>query len=136
MIKTYSELQNYRTLKDRFEYLHLTGVVGETTFGFDRYINQMFYKSLDWKRARDAVIIRDEGCDMGLHGYEIIGRVTVHHMNPIKMEDIERDSSVICNPEYLVCVSYNTHLAIHYGNISLLPELPIERRPNDTIPWR
>ena len=135
-IKTYSELIKIPTFKDRFEYLRLDGKVGEETFGFDRYLNQIFYKSQEWKAARDFVIIRDQGCDLAMEGHEIFGRILVHHMNPIRIEDRVNRSKYLLDPEYLICTIKNTHDAIHYGDGSLLITGPIERTKNDTCPWR
>lgn len=135
-IKTYTELSKITTFEDRFEYLRLDGSVGEETFGFDRYLNQVFYRSQKWKKVRDFVIIRDNGCDLGVEGYEIHGRILIHHMNPITIKDIEQESAFLLDPEYLICTVHNTHNAIHYGDASLLPQAPIERRMNDTCPWR
>ncbi len=135
-IRTYSELIKIPTFKDRFEYLRLDGKVGEETFGFDRYLNQIFYKSQEWKAARDFVIIRDQGCDLAMEGHEIFGRILVHHMNPIRIEDIVNRSKYLLDPEYLICTIKNTHDAIHYGDGSLLITEPIERTKNDTCPWR
>lgn len=135
-IKTYSELVQFSTFEERFEYLRLNGVVGESTFGFDRYLNQTFYRSHRWKEIRDHVIVRDCGCDLGVEGYDIYGKVLIHHMNPITISDIEHESAFLLNPEYLICVSHNTHNAIHYGDAGLLITAPIERTKNDTCPWR
>lgn len=135
-IRTYSELIKIPTFKERFEYLRLDGTVGEETFGFDRYLNQIFYKSPEWKAARDFVIIRDQGCDLAMEGHEIFGRILVHHMNPIRIEDIVNRSKYLLDPEYLICTIKNTHDAIHYGDGSLLITGPIERTKNDTCPWR
>ena len=135
-IKTYSELCKLKDFKDRYEYLRLSGVVGEATFGFDRYLNQVFYRSRKWKSIRDFVIIRDNGCDLGVEGYEINGKILIHHMNPITLKDIEKESEFLLDPEFLICVSLNTHNAIHYGDESLLPLLPIERCKNDMCPWK
>lgn len=135
-IKTYSELYKLGDFKDRYKYLRLSGVVGEATFGFDRYLNQIFYRSQKWKSTRDFVIIRDNGCDLGMEGYEISGKILIHHMNPITLKDIEKESEFLLDPEFLICVSLNTHNAIHYGDESLLPLLPIERCKNDTCPWK
>ena len=135
-IKTYSELIQYPTFEDRFKYLQLKGRVGEDTFGFDRYINQRFYRSIEWKRIRDQVILRDKGCDLGILGHEIYERVIIHHMNPISAKDISDATDYLLNPEYLICVSHLTHNAIHYGDESILVTTPIERRKNDTCPWR
>lgn len=135
-IRSYSELLLLPSFKERFEYLRLDGVVGKDTFGFDRYLNQQFYTSREWKRIRDEVIVRDNGCDLGVDGYFIRGKVYIHHMNPINADDILRHSAILLDPEYLICVSHETHNAIHYGDISLLSKDPIERKPNDTCPWR
>ena len=134
--RNYTELSRLKTIEERFEYLKLSGRVGEDTFGFDRYINQMFYKSKRWRKARDLVIIRDNGCDLGVEGFEINDKILVHHMNPITLEDIEEERDWIFDPEYLICSSDRTHKAIHYGDERLLPQLPKERRPGDTCPWR
>ncbi len=135
-IKTYSELAKLKTFKERFEYLKLGGIVGEETFGFDRYLNQMFYKTNEWKSVRDKVIVRDNGCDLGLEGYDIYGRILIHHMNPINLEDIAKRNPDILDPEFLICVAHSTHNAIHYGNEQLLYQGPIERTKNDTCPWK
>lgn len=134
-IKRYSELRRLDTLEERFEYLKLRGQVGRDTFGFDRYLNQEFYASWEWKQARNDVIARDLGCDMGLDGYEIFDRVYVHHMNPMTVKDITEFNEEILNPEYLICVTHRTHNAIHYGDANLLPRPPVERRPGDTKLW-
>ena len=134
MIRTYSELIKLKTFKDRFEYLKLDGIVGEETFGFDRYMNQIFYKSREWTSVRRAVIIRDNGCDLGVEGYEIHGKILIHHMNPINLSDIVHKTDELLNPDYLITTVLSTHNAIHYGDASLLPALPIERRANDTCP--
>lgn len=136
MIRTYSELIKLKTFKDRFEYLKLDGIVGEETFGFDRYMNQIFYKSREWNSVRRAVIIRDNGCDLGVEGYEIHGKILIHHMNPINLSDIVHKTDELLNPDYLITTVLSTHNAIHYGDASLLPALPIERRANDTCPWK
>ena len=135
-IKTYSELSELTTFKERFEYLRLDGAVGESTFGYDRYLNQVFYRSQVWKRIRDTVIIRDNGCDLGILGHEIYDKIIIHHMNPITIQDIEKESEFLLNPEYLICVTHNTHNAIHYGDTNLLIDEPIVRTPFDTCPWR
>lgn len=135
--KTYSELSKLVTFEDRYQYLRLSGVVGETTFGYDRYLNQLLYqRSKRWRASRNAVIVRDNGCDLGVEGYEIYGKIIVHHMNPITIEDIERESEFIFDPEFLICTTLNTHNAIHYGDEKLLPRAPIVRTKNDTCPWR
>lgn len=136
IMRTYSELIQLPTFEERFRYLQLNGVVGEDTFGFDRYMNQIFYRSQRWKEIRDFVIIRDNGCDLGIPGREIHSRVIIHHMNPIRLSDIENESAYLLNPEYLISVTHNTHNAIHYGDDNLLVKPPIERSKNDTCPWR
>lgn len=136
IIRTYSELIKLPTFEERFRYLSLEGIVGESTFGFDRYLNQVFYRSQRWKKVRDYAILRDNGCDLAMEGYEIYGRVLVHHMNPITIEDIQKESDFLLNPEFLISTVHNTHNAIHYGDESLLPTLPIERTPYDTCPWK
>lgn len=137
IIRTYSKLITLPTFEERFEYLRLDGVVGEETFGFDRYLNQEFYqRSQEWKRIRDFVIIRDQGCDLGIEGREIYGKILVHHMNPISKEDILNRSDFLLNPEYLICTLKSTHDAIHYGDENLLMKGPVVRRANDTCPWR
>lgn len=135
-IRTYSELSQLKTFRERYEYLRLNGKVGEETFGFDRYLNQIFYKSDEWKAIRDFVIVRDNGCDLGVEGYDIHGKILIHHMNPILVEDILKRSDFILNPDYLITTVLSTHNAIHYGDDSLLITLPIERTRNDTCPWR
>lgn len=135
-IRTYSELILLPTFEERFKYLKLNGRVGDDTFGFDRYINQNFYKSADWKRIRDQIIIRDNGCDLALEGYEIYGRILIHHMNPITVKDVELSTEYLMNPEYLICVTHNTHNAIHYGDEKLLMKGPVVRTKNDTCPWK
>lgn len=124
------------SLKERFQYLRLDGSVGEETFGFDRYVNQRFYTSREWKAIRDLVIVRDNGCDLGVPGHEISGKVYIHHMNPIRVKDISDTSRTLMDPEYLVCVSHKTHNAIHYGDEKLLDHDPVERNRNDTCPWK
>ena len=135
-IKTYSVLMKLQTFEERYEYLKIGGKVGEATFGFDRYINQMLYKTSEWVSARNTVIIRDNGCDLGVEGYDIVGKVMVHHMNPITVDDIINRLDYVLDPEYLISSSMMTHNAIHYGNKDLLPQVPIERSKNDTCPWR
>lgn len=136
MIRTYTELSKLHSFKERYQYLQLNGSVGTDTFGYDRYLNQNFYRSREWKSIRDQVIIRDNGCDLGVEGYEIHGRIYIHHMNPILIADIEDRSEFLLNPEYLITTTHNTHNAIHYGDESLLILPPVERTPNDTCPWR
>lgn len=129
-------MSKLKTFEERYQYLRLNGVIGEDTFGFDRYLNQIFYRSKRWKRVRDKVIVRDNGCDLGIEGHEIYGKVLIHHMNPITIRDIENESDFLLNPEYLICVTHNTHNAIHYGDEGLLMKGPIERTKNDMCPWR
>lgn len=136
IIRTYSELIKLPTFEDRFRYLQLNGVVGKETFGFDRYMNQVFYRSQRWKEIRDQIIIRDNGCDLGIEDRAIHGRVIIHHMNPLSFDDIEKESAYLLNPEYLICVTHNTHNAIHYGDENLLIKAPVERSRYDTCPWR
>lgn len=137
MIRTYRELIALPTFEERFRYLKLNGSVGEDTFGFDRYINQQFYNSQEWRKLRDEIIVRDNGCDLGLKGYDIGGRILIHHMNPVSVRDIRERSQYLMNPEYLICVSHDTHNAIHYGDEKQSRnKLPIERTKNDTCPWR
>ena len=137
-IRTYTELSKLKTFKQRFEYLKLDGKIGEETFGYDRYINQRFYKDPEYRAIRDYVIVRDNGCDMGVEGYDYIEgeKIIIHHMNPITVEDIVNRSEFALDPEYMVSVRHLTHNAIHYGDESLLIQEPIERRKNDTCPWR
>lgn len=136
-IKTYSELMRFKTFEDRFNYLRLDGQVGKDTFGFDRIFNQRFYKSKEWLDIRDHVIVRDNGCDLGVEGHEIYGtRIIIHHMNPILLKDIEEKSIYLLDPEFLITTIHNTHNAIHYGDENLLIRAPIERTKNDTCPWK
>ena len=135
-IKTYSELIQLPTFEERFQYLKLSGAVGKETFGFDRYLNQNFYRSAAWKRVRDQVIMRDNGCDLGIDDRIIYGKILIHHMNPINDRDILDLTDILLNPEYLICVSHITHNAIHYSDESLLPSEPIVRFKNDTCPWK
>lgn len=135
-IRTYSELITLPTFIDRYRYLKLGGKIGEDTFGFDRYLNQVFYQSKEWRSIRDYVITRDNGCDLGIPGHEIYGRILIHHMNPITADDILKRSDLLLNPEYLICTIKNTHDAIHYSDESLLITDPIERSKNDTCPWK
>lgn len=134
-IRTYSELSKLTSFKDRFNYLKLSGTVGEETFGFDRYLNQILYRSQRWKTIRNKIILRDNGCDLGMDGFEIPGRIIVHHMNPLTLRDITTESEFLMDPEFLISTTHNTHNAIHYGDESLLITAPIERKPNDTCPW-
>lgn len=136
MIKTYSELIRLPTFEERYRYLRIGGKVGEETFGFDRYLNQIFYKSDEWLELRDYVIIRDSGCDLGILDREITTRILVHHMNPITVNDIKTRSKFLLDPEYLICTMKSTHDAIHYGDESLLIKEPVMRTRNDTCPWK
>lgn len=138
IIRTYSELITFPTFEERYQYLKLDGVVGAETFGFDRYLNQIFYKSKEWQSIRDYVISRDFGCDLGCLDREIPDgvRILVHHMNPINVEDILKRSSYLLDPEFLISTIKNTHDAIHYGDESILYTMPVERQKNDTCPWR
>lgn len=136
IIRTYSELSKLKTFEDRFQYLRLDGIVGEETFGFDRYLNQILYQSDEWKRRRRDIIIRDNGCDLGCEGFEVHGRILIHHINPITVDDIVNRNPKVFDPENLILTSHNTHQAIHYGNEDLLILAPIERSKNDTCPWR
>lgn len=135
IIRSFTELMDFPDFESRFEYLKLGGQVGIQTFGFERYLNQKFYHSSEWKSVRDLVIVRDLGCDLGIIGREIYSRPVVHHMNPITVDDLERMRSIVLNPEFLITVSHDTHNAIHYGGEPRQIEL-VERRPNDTCPWR
>lgn len=136
IIRTYSELIKLPTFEERFEYLKLNGVVSESTFGSERYLNQMFYKSDEWKRLRRKIILRDNGCDLGVEGFDIQSKIYIHHMNPISSDDILQHSEILIDPENLICVSLRTHNAIHYGDETQIITKPIERKPNDTCPWR
>lgn len=135
-IKTYSELITLATFEERFRYLRLDGTVGVDTFGFDRIFNQRFYTSTEWRRVRDEVIFRDNGCDLGVRGYEIGGKIIIHHINPICLDDLDRHSDLLLNPEYLITTTHATHNAIHYGDERLLITAPVERSRNDTCPWK
>ena len=135
-IKTYSELITIPTFEERFEYLQLKGSVGKDTFGYDRHLNQVLYHSPEWKRLRNQIIIRDCGCDLACEGYDIHSKVLIHHLNPITVEDVLARSRKVFDPDNLVCVSHNTHNAIHYGDVDLLVTVPIIRTKNDTCPWR
>lgn len=134
-VKTYKEMSRLETFEERFDYLKLNGSVGSDTFGFDRWLNQKFYRSKEWKRRRDQIIIRDNGCDLGIPGREIQGKIIIHHINPITIEDICDITEYLMNPDYLVCTSQNTHNAIHYGDVNLLPKDPVTRKPGDTKLW-
>lgn len=135
-IKTYSELIQLPTFEERYNYLRLQGRVGQDTFGFDRYLNQNFYRSVEWKRVRDQVILRDNGCDLGIEDRLIHGKILIHHMNPISCRDIIDSTELLLNPEYLICVTHKTHNAIHYGDKNQLQLGPVIRTPNDTCPWK
>lgn len=135
-IKTYSELIALPTFEERYEYLRLNGRVGKDTFGFDRYLNQNFYRSTEWRRIRDRVIVRDNGCDLAIDDRIIYGKILIHHMNPITDKDLFNLSDILLDPEYLICVSHNTHNAIHYGDGERLVKDPIVRTKNDTCPWK
>lgn len=136
-VRCYSELLQLSSFEERFEYLKLFGKVGAETFGFDRYMNQAFYNSAVWKRIRDKIIIRDNGCDLGILDRIIGSRIIIHHMNPISEKDLMELSDILLNPEYLICVSRETHNAIHYGNENqLIKSCVVERSPNDTCPWK
>lgn len=135
LIKTFSELRRRRTFEERFAYLKLGGVVGASTFGFDRYLNQDFYRSREWKYVRNHVIARDLGNDLGLDGYEIHDRIIIHHMNPMTVDDIEQGGESILDPEFLITTTHRTHNAIHYGDERLLPRPLVERSAGDTRPW-
>jgi len=135
-VRTYKELRRLETFEERYDYLRLRGEVGAATFGFDRWMNQQFYRSREWKQARDAVIFRDNGCDLGVPGYEILSRLLVHHMNPVSAEDLSHgEVALLLDPEYLITTTHRTHNAIHYGDDSLLPRAVVERRPGDTKLW-
>ena len=135
-IRTYSKLILLPTFEERYEYLRLDGIVGEDTFGFDRYLNQKFYNTPEWRRFRHQIIVRDNGCDMGLEGYEIYGKIYVHHINPITKQDIINRSKSLLDPENAICLSFDTHQAITYGAVDAPVQKPIERFKNDTCPWR
>lgn len=134
--RKYSDLIKLKTFEERFDYLKLSAIIGETTFGSERYLNQKFYGSPEWKNFRRKVIIRDNGCDLGLEGYSIYDKIEIHHINPITMKDIEEQTPCLMDMNNVICVSSRTHKAIHYGNSDSLPKGPIERKPNDTCPWK
>ncbi len=136
MIRTYTELKTLKTFDERYEYLKLNSNVADVTFGFDRYINQKFYHSDLWKKIRRKIISRDLGCDLAVKGYDIKGKILIHHMNPIEIKDIVNVTEYLINPEYLITVCLQTHNAIHYGNMMNNPNVLIERRPGDTCPWK
>ena len=135
MIRTYSELSQIESFEDRFRYLSLAGRVGETTFGFERFLNQKFYRSREWRQIRSAVILRDDGCDLGVPGYEIHRDLLIHHMNPMTRANLRHGDDAILDPEYLITTSHRTHNAIHYGDERLLPRQFVARRPGDTNLW-
>lgn len=135
-IKTYSELIQLPTFIQRYRYLKLSGQVGEDTFGYERYLNQILYHSSEWRRFRRDIIIRDNGCDLGCDGYEITGKIIIHHINPITLKDIEQRNPMILDPENVISTIHNTHNAIHYGDESLLVTEPLIRTQNDTCPWK
>lgn len=135
MIRTYSELIRIPTFEERFEYLKLNGEVGKSTFGFDRYLNQAFYRSKEWRQLRNEIILRDNACDMAMRDHEIFGQVFIHHLNPIEEQQIVDRDEIILNPDYLVCVSLITHNAIHYGSFDLIDLGYVERKPGDTLLW-
>lgn len=136
-IRTYSELMSLQTYEERFDYLMLDGRVGQDTFGFDRYLNQQLYRSKEWKAVRDLVILRDNGCDLGMDDYDIFGTIYVHHMNPLTPDDIVNSTEYLLDPEYLICVSLDTHNAIHYGDREyLMRNKIVTRTPNDHCPWK
>ena len=138
-IRRYSELRHLQTFEERYNYLKLNGQVGYDTFGFDRYLNQMFYRSTEWKQIRSVIIARDNACDLGVDGYSInSGKIYIHHMNPVLVDDIKNSSDTILDPEFLICCSFSTHNAIHYGSFDSIdiPRDPIVRAPFDTCPWR
>lgn len=136
MIRTYSELITMSDFAERYRYLRLFGSIGKDTFGFERYLNQSFYKSQEWRDIKNHVIVRDNGCDLGVEGFDIYGRIYIHHMNPITTDDIVEQTEFLLDPEYLICTSFNTHQAIHYGDETNLAILPQERAPYDTCPWK
>jgi len=135
MIRKYSDLRRLETLEERFNYLALHGAVGRSTFGFDRYLNQRFYTSSEWRRVRNHIIVRDQGCDLGVDGHEIHDRVYIHHLNPMTVDDIVNGDPRTLDPEFLITVTHLTHNAIHYGNFDLLPKPFVERKPGDTKLW-
>ena len=135
-LRTYSELIRLKTFEERYNYLRLSGIVGQPTFGFDRRLNQLCYTSGLWREKREKIIIRDNGCDLGVPGYDIHDKIIIHHMNPLIVEDLINVSDDVFNEEYLICVSHRTHNAIHFGDENLLPKGPIIRMPNDTCPWK
>lgn len=135
MIRTYSDLIKHHSFEDRFKYLSLRGYVGRSTFGFDRYLNQKFYRSTEWKQIRHYVMLRDEGRDLGVEGYEIHGQLLIHHMNPLEVQDVVEQTTLLLDPEFLITTTHRTHNAIHYGDESLLRKPFVERRRGDTKLW-
>lgn len=133
--RTYSELRRLHTFEERYRYLSLRGVVGDKTFGFERFINQEFYRSREWRQLRHHVIARDNGCDLGIEGHEVFDRIIVHHINPMQVADIVHGDESILDPEFLISTTHRTHNAIHYGDESLLPKVHVDRRPGDTKLW-
>lgn len=136
ILRRYSELKRLPTFEERYEYLRIGGLIGESTFGFERFLNQALYTSQRWRLLRNKIIIRDNGCDLGIEGRDIYDKIIIHHMNPLTREQMQDPDESIFDPEYLICVSHNTHNAIHYGDASLLTKEYIPRRPNDTCPWK
>lgn len=136
VLRRYSEIKRLKTFEERYEYLRIGGLVGESTFGFERYLNQALYTSQKWRQLRSQIIIRDNGCDLGIEGRDIFDKIIIHHMNPLTREQIQDPDDSMFDPEYLICVSHNTHNAIHYGDASLLSKEYVPRRPNDTCPWK
>ena len=134
-IRSYSELVHFQTFDERFEYLKLSGGVGRSTFGFDRYINQQFYASYEWQEVRQYVIYRDEGCDLGILGYEIHSELLIHHMNPMTVDDVIQKKAWILDPEFLITTTHKTHNNIHFGAKSSFPKVVINRTPRDTNLW-
>ena len=136
VLRKYSELIRLPTFKERYEYLRIGGLVGESTFGFERFLNQALYTSQRWRLLRNHIIVRDNGCDLGVEGYDIYDKIIIHHMNPLTREQMKEPDDAMFDPEYLICVSQTTHNAIHYGDASLLKHDYIPRRPNDTCRWK
>lgn len=136
MNKTYLELSQLKTFEERFKYLQLNGAVGQDTFGFNRYLNQALYGSKEWRKVRNEVIIRDNGCDLGVYGYDICDRILIHHLNPITVDDVLNRNPEVFDLNNLICVSHRTHNAIHYGDESLLVTNVNERSKNDTCLWK
>lgn len=136
VLRKYSELKRLKTFEERYEYLRIGGLVGESTFGFERYLNQQLYTSQRWRLIRNEIIIRDNGCDLGIEGRDIYDKIIIHHMNPLVIDQLKDPDDSIFDPEYLICVSQSTHNSIHYGDKSLLKKDYVPRRPNDTCPWK